>query len=297
MSSLQHLWFKYCVLVQVSLSHMIKPHCQMHSILYSRSLKTHLRSLLQACLPQESEWSCYWINGKSQGPLQIYIPVPASLDVLLYRMSPQTCWAKGLSDRQSHPLAHPSHFLQRKMVPLRMIIGCRAVNELPVKNSYPIPNIDDLLHQLQGASCSSLLELSFICQRRMCPRLRSVLRKICSNATRCPLDWPKPLRHSRKEWTLPSAPFWANLLWYTWMISWYTTNSKSSILSALQQVLSQIRESKFYAKLSKWESPKHELNFLGYLISAEGVKVNPGKLKSVQEWSQPTDLKELRPVP
>lgn len=56
-------------------------------------------------------------------------------------------------------------------------------------------------------------------------------------------------------------------------------------------MLSRLEESIFYAKISKFDL-KHELNVLGYLISAGDIKV--GRLKSVQAWSQPTNLKDLR---
>ena len=50
----------------------------------------------------------------------------------------------------------------------------------------------------------------------------------------------------------------------------------------LRQVLSLLRDSKLYAKLSKCDFLKHEIDFLGHGVSADGVKVDPRKHESVQ---------------
>ena len=48
-----------------------------------------------------------------------------------------------------------------------------------------------------------------------------------------------------------------------------------------------------YAKFSKCEFWLQEVTFLGHIITTEGVKVDPEKVKAVSEWKQPTNVIEI----
>ena len=43
---------------------------------------------------------------------------------------------------------------------LRLCVGYRKLNDLTIKNRYPLPRIDDLFDQLSGARVFSLLDLA-----------------------------------------------------------------------------------------------------------------------------------------
>ena len=57
------------------------------------------------------------------------------------------------------PYGAPILFVKKKDGTLRMVIDYRALNKQTVKNRYPLPRIDDLLDQLQGAKVFSSLDL------------------------------------------------------------------------------------------------------------------------------------------
>ncbi len=68
--------------------------------------------------------------------------------------------AKGLIEPSSSPYGAPILFVTRKDGSLRMCLDYRALNKLTVKNRYPLPRIDDLFDQLQGAVVFSSLDLA-----------------------------------------------------------------------------------------------------------------------------------------
>ena len=50
-------------------------------------------------------------------------------------------------------------FLRKKDGSIRMCIGYRKLNKVTIKNKYPIPRIDELFDQLQGASHFLMIDL------------------------------------------------------------------------------------------------------------------------------------------
>jgi hypothetical protein len=62
----------------------------------------------------------------------------------------------------------------------------------------------------------------------------------------------------------------------------------------LRLVLEKLRANRLYAKFSKCEFWLIEVAFLGHVISARGVSVDPGKVKDVLNWKPPTNVSEIR---
>ena len=64
-------------------------------------------------------------------------------------------------------------------------------------------------------------------------------------------------------------------------------------LKQLEKVLSLLKENQFYAKKSKCTFGKQEVEYLGHIISKEGVKVDPRNIQSMKEWPQPNNVSKL----
>ena len=62
----------------------------------------------------------------------------------------------------------------------------------------------------------------------------------------------------------------------------------------LQIILGTLREHQLYAKFSKCEFWLKEVGFLGHILSAGGVSVDPEKIKTIKEWRAPTTQTEVR---
>ena len=62
----------------------------------------------------------------------------------------------------------------------------------------------------------------------------------------------------------------------------------------LKIVMQMLREKKLYDKLSKCNFWLKEVSFLGHIVSAEGIRVNPTKIEAVMNWKPPRNVIEVR---
>ena len=59
-------------------------------------------------------------------------------------------------------------------------------------------------------------------------------------------------------------------------------------------VLQLLRDHQLYVKFSKYEFWLAEVGFLGHVVSASGVSVDPGKVEAVMSWERPKSVFEIR---
>lgn len=65
-------------------------------------------------------------------------------------------------------------------------------------------------------------------------------------------------------------------------------------LEHVQKAFETLRHHQFYVKLSKCAFGKQELEYLGHIVTSNGVKVDQGKIQTVLTWPRSTDVSELR---
>ncbi|CAI7834527.1 unnamed protein product, partial [Closterium sp. NIES-53] len=182
---------------------------------------------------------------------------------------------------------------------LRMCIDYRALNKQTIKNKYPIPWIDDLLDQLRGATVFSKLDL-----RSGYWKIRMADNSIHKTAFRT--------RYGSYEYLvmpfgLTNAPatFQAEMnhilrplldecvVVYLDDILIYSKDMKQHV-EHLRHVFEILRRERFYVKLSKSEFALKKVQFLGHMVSAQGVHVDPKKIEAVRTWKTPENVKELQ---
>ena len=62
----------------------------------------------------------------------------------------------------------------------------------------------------------------------------------------------------------------------------------------LRTVLQILRERQLYTKISKCQFWLDKVAFLGYVISTEGISVDPQKIEAIVNWKPPTNVSEVR---
>ncbi|KAM2188265.1 hypothetical protein ACFX1R_031830 [Malus domestica] len=65
------------------------------------------------------------------------------------------------------------------------------------------------------------------------------------------------------------------------------SKSKANHIRHLNLVLKKLREHQLYAKFSKCQFWLTEVAFLGHVVSAQGIQVDPQKIAAVENWEQP----------
>jgi RNase H-like domain found in reverse transcriptase/Reverse transcriptase (RNA-dependent DNA polymerase)/Integrase zinc binding domain/Chromo (CHRromatin Organisation MOdifier) domain/Retroviral aspartyl protease/Integrase core domain len=206
---------------------------------------------------------------------------------------------KGWIEPSISPWGAPILFAPKKDGGLRMCVDYRALNKLTIKNRCPLPRIDDMFDQLHGARVFSSIDLASGYHQVLIP----------------PEDAPKTafrthlghFQYKVLSFGLTNAP----ATFQTTMNQIFRTvlgkfvlvylddilvfsRSMDEHLDHLHQVLQLLREQKFYARLDKCRFAKPELEYLGHLIGAKGIRVDPRKVECVQEWPRPLNVHELR---
>ena len=173
--------------------------------------------------------------------------------------------------------------VEKKDKSLRMVVDYRALNEVTIKNKYPLPMINDLFDQLQGAKVFSKIDL-----RSGYHQLKIREKEIpkTSFTTRYGL-----YEYMVMSFGLTNAPaYFMSMMNKVFMeyldkfvvvfiddIMVYSKN-KEEHKEHLRLVLEKLREHQLYAKFSKCEFWLKEVGFLGHVILGEGIIVDPGKV-------------------
>ncbi|XP_057808403.1 uncharacterized protein LOC131022873 [Salvia miltiorrhiza] len=197
------------------------------------------------------------------------------------------------------PWGAPVLFVKKKDGTMRMCIDYREINKITLKNKYPLPRIEDLFDQLKGASVFSKIDL-----RSGYHQLKIKQEDIPKTAFRT--------RYGHYEFVvvpfgLTNAPAvfmdLMNRVFHPYLdkfvlvfiddILVYSQN-QAEHEKHLRIVLETLRTEQLYGKFSKCEFWLNEVTFLGHVVSSEGIKVDPAKVQTVQEWKAPTNPNEIR---
>jgi RNase H-like domain found in reverse transcriptase/Reverse transcriptase (RNA-dependent DNA polymerase)/Aspartyl protease len=226
-----------------------------------------------------------------------------------YRMSPlelqevekqlEDLLEKRLIRPSNSPYAAPILFVRKKDGGLRMCVDYRKLNDITIKDKYPLPRMEEMLDQLSGAKVFTKIDL-----RQGYHQVRIKPEDVQKTAFRT--------RYGMFEFVvmpfgLTNAPatfmrMMNNLLRpfldrfvvvYLDDILIYSS-SETEHVEHVRQVLQVLRESKLYAKISKCEFMRDRVEYVGHIVSAEGVSVDPKKIASVREWPTPKSVGELR---
>ncbi|KAJ4704868.1 Retrotransposon protein, putative, Ty3-gypsy subclass [Melia azedarach] len=194
----------------------------------------------------------------------------------------------------------PVLFVKKKDGTLRLCIDYRQLNKVTIRKKYPLPRIDDLFDQLQGARVFSKIDL------------RSGYHQLKIRDT----DVPKTAFRTRyghyeflvMPFGLTNAPAafmdLMNRVFHPYLDRFVIvfiddilvySPSREEHAEHLRVVLQTLKNKQLYAKFSKCQFWLDRVAFLGHVISANGIYMDPQKIEAVVNWERPTSsFQELK---
>ena len=197
------------------------------------------------------------------------------------------------------PIAHGMLFTGKKDGTLRPCIDFRPTNAKTRKNRYPLPRIDELQDRLLNAKWFTALDIRDAYYRvrmkegeewKTAFRTRWGLYEyqvMPFGLTNAPATFQELINDTLREYLDDFVTAYLDdILIFS--------RTYSEHVEHVRKVLRKLKEKALPLKLKKCEFHKHEIQFLGYVVSTKGIGPDPAKIESVKTWPEPTTVKEVQ---
>ena len=199
----------------------------------------------------------------------------------------------------SSPHGAPVLFAKKKDGGLRLCIDYRGLNKISKKDRYPLPFISDLLATAGKARLYTTIDL----------RHAYHLVRITEGD-----EWKTAFRtrYGSFEWLvmpfgLTNAPaafqrfmndIFSDLL-DVYVIIYLDdilvySNDPSQHTKHVREVLRRLRMNGLYARPDKCRFSADTVEYLGFILSKEGLKMDPSKVQTIQDWPEPRKIKDIQ---
>ena len=222
----------------------------------------------------------------------------APLELKELKVQMEELVSKGFVRPSTSPWGAPVLFVKKKDGSLRLCNDYRELNKVTIRNQYPLPHIDDLFDQLQGARVLSKIDL-----RSGYHQLKIRSEDVSKTAFK---TWYGHYEFLVMPFGLTNAPAvfmdLMNRIFQPYLDQFVIvfiddiliySGSKEDHEEHLRVVLQIQRENQLYAKFSKCQFWLDSVAFLGHVILAEGVYVDPQKIEAIVNWKPPTNVNEI----
>ena len=218
----------------------------------------------------------------------------------------------GVIEESISPWASPIVVVPKKSGPgeaprRRLCVDFRKINALQPQvidgktrnraTYFPLPKIDDLLARIKGAKIFSTLDLRS-------GYYHISLTKSSQPKTAFVTPFGK-WQFKQVPFGLAQAPAYFQKLMngivnkFDWALAYLDdiiifSNSAEEHLQHLEEIFDELIAAGLKLKREKCDFFKKEIHYLGHIISTDGIRPLPDKLKSIQDMPAPTNPKEIR---
>ena len=226
-----------------------------------------------------------------------------------YRLSPAEegeCWRQleklleMAHIQPSHsPYGAPVLFVRKKDGSLRMCVDYRALNNQTIKDKFPLPRIDAMLDGLSGATVFSKLDLSQG-YHQVQVKPEDAYKTGFSTPfghfefTVMPFGLSNAPATFQRMMNATLGPYLSKFCCvYLDDILVYSRTAAEHV-DHLTKVLQALADAKLFAKREKCEFGLDSVQFLGHVVSADGIAMDPGKLDAIRNYPAPLNITQLR---
>ncbi|KAH7551973.1 reverse transcriptase [Bipolaris maydis] len=207
---------------------------------------------------------------------------------------------KGFIRPGSGPMASPILFVKKPNGKWRLCVDFRRLNSVTRKNRYPLPLITELMDRLQGAKWFTKFDVREGFYRIRIKEGHEWMTAFKTKyglfeytvmpfgLTNAPATFQSVINNALHEY------LGIFVTAYLDDVLVYSSGTREEHVEHVKKVLRKLKEYKLYLQPGKCEFHTQETEFLGFIISTEGVKMNPKKIQTVQEWPKPNTVKDVQ---
>ncbi|GIZ39392.1 hypothetical protein CKM354_000277800 [Cercospora kikuchii] len=206
---------------------------------------------------------------------------------------------KGFIRPSSSPVASPVLFVKKPGGGLRLCVDYRAINELTVKDRYPLPLTTETLNNLSGMKYFTKIDIISAFNN---VRMKEGQEYLTAFRTRfglfeslvmpfgltgAPGTFQRFINDTLREFLDQfCSAYLDDILIYS--------RTREEHEKHVRAVLQKLHDAGLYAKLSKCEFFQHETKFLGMIVGQNGIRMDPEKIQTIQNWPEPKNVTDVQ---
>lgn len=207
--------------------------------------------------------------------------------------------SKGFIRRSTSAAGAPILFIKKKNGDLRLCVDYRGLNSVTKKNRYPLPLTDDLLDRVRGCSVFSVIDLKNafnLVRIRDGDEWKTAFRTHLGlfeylvmpfGLTNAPATFQAFIQDTLRDLLdIICVVYLDDILIFS--------RSQEEHNAHVKLVLERLRSAKLYANPSKCVFDQDEVEYLGYILGKDGLKMNPKKLSTIVDWPEPRSVKDIQ---
>lgn len=181
----------------------------------------------------------------------------------------------------------------------RVCVDFRKINKMTENQAFPMPDLDEELSKMHGAKVFSTLDIySAFHQIQLREEDRVITAFTTSNKKYHFKRMPFGLKSSPITWqqyivVVLSELLSRNNMAYMDDIMSYNANIEKHVEN-LKAVFERLRMHNLKLKLSKTKLFCKEIKYLGHIISADGVRADPGNVEAISKFPRPKKVDEVQ---